>query len=162
MDLASLNIQRGRDHGLGDINEIRVDLGLSAYTSFLDLTGGDVDLANDFASVYSSIDDVDFVIGGLAESSFNGGLLGETFNTIVSDQFIRSRDGDRFFYLNDLDHLVAFDSNIESTSLSDIIRRNSTISSVQDDVFIVESEAVPEPLSILGTITAGLMGVIFV
>ena len=50
-DLAALNLQRGRDHGLGSLNAVRDDLGLSPYASFLDMTGGDTLLAGAFASI---------------------------------------------------------------------------------------------------------------
>ena len=154
-DLASLNIQRGRDHGLNDINSTRVALGLSAYDDFLDLTGGDDSLAFQLASEYNSIDDVDLWIGGLAEVHVNGGLVGETFNSILTDQFLRTRDGDRFFFTSELDHLLLLDSNFESTLLSDIILRNTNIASIQSNVFIT---AVPEPSSLALTLGIGLMG----
>ena len=154
-DLASLNIQRGRDHGLNDINSTRVALGLSAYDDFLDLTGGDDSLAFQLASEYNSIDDVDLWIGGLAEAHVNGGLVGETFNSILTDQFLRTRDGDRFFFTSELDHLLLLDSNFESTLLSDIILRNTNIASIQSNVFIT---AVPEPSSLVLTLGIGLMG----
>ena len=154
-DLASLNIQRGRDHGLNDINSTRVALGLSAYDDFLDLTGGDDSLAFQLASEYNSIDDVDLWIGGLAEAHVNGGLIGETFNSILTDQFLRTRDGDRFFFTSELDHLLLLDSNFESTLLSDIILRNTNIASIQSNVFIT---AVPEPSSLALTLGIGLMG----
>ena len=154
-DLASLNIQRGRDHGLNDINSTRVALGLSAYDDFLDLTGGDDSLAFQLASEYNSIDDVDLWIGGLAEAHVNGGLVGDTFNSILTDQFLRTRDGDRFFFTSELDHLLLLDSNFESTLLSDIILRNTNIASIQSNVFIT---AVPEPSSLVLTLGIGLMG----
>ena len=153
-DLASLNIQRGRDHGLNDINSTRVALGLSPYDDFFDLTG-DGALAAVFASEYNSIDDVDLWIGGLAEAHVNGGLVGETFNSILTDQFLRTRDGDRFFFTSELDHLLLLDSNFESTLLSDIILRNTNIASIQSNVFIT---AVPEPSSLVLTLGIGLMG----
>ena len=37
-DLASLNIQRGRDHGLADYNQARTDLGLDPVTSFSEIS----------------------------------------------------------------------------------------------------------------------------
>ncbi len=158
LDMAALDIQRGRDHGLGDLNTVRSQLGLVPYIDFLDLTGGDAALAAAFASVYGDISEVDIWIGGLAEVHVNGGLLGDTFQWIIVDQFTRLRDGDRFFYLNDLDHLIAFDPDIENTRLSGIIRRNTGIDHIQDNVFFVAqndvTRGVPEPV----TVTLGLMG----
>ena len=157
-DLASLNLQRGRDHGIPDINTVRRALGLSGYSTFLELTGGDEDLANALASIYSDIDEVDLWIAGLAEQKVNGGLLGETFSSILIDQFSRSRDGDRFFYLNELAHLNILDPTLETLTLSEIIRRNSTIDNIQDNAFLVSS--VPEADNKLGLLTFFLLGLI--
>lgn len=144
LDLASLNIQRGRDHAIGDINAVRAVLGLVAYNDFNELTGGDLSLAADFASVYNTIDDVDLWAGGLAEAHVNGGMVGETYNAILADQFTRSRDGDRFFFESNIDDLLCIDSDFESTLLSDIILRNSDINTIQSDMFLASS-TVPEP-----------------
>ncbi len=136
-DLASVNIARGREVGLPTLNEARQLLGLTPYRSFeqISSTPG---VAERFTSVYESVDDVDLWVGGIAEDAVNGGLLGETFNLIVSDQFQRSRDGDRFFYLNELDHLRVFDPDIDSTSLSGIIRENTPEDFIiQDNAFIL-------------------------
>ncbi len=38
-DLGAIDIQRNRDHGIGTINQLRHAYGLSAYTSFTQLTG---------------------------------------------------------------------------------------------------------------------------
>ena len=37
LDLAAINIQRGRERGLADFNTIRTNLGLPAYTSFSEI-----------------------------------------------------------------------------------------------------------------------------
>ena len=92
---------------------------------------------------------------GLAEAHISGGLVGETFNSILADQFLRLRDGDRFFFTSDLDRLLLLDSNFESTLLSDIILRNTDITSIQSNVFIT---AVPEPSSLMLALGAGLLG----
>lgn len=151
LDIAALDIQRVRDHGLSGLNDTRLDLGLTAFASFLEMTGGDVDLANAFASVYGDVDEVDLWIGGLAETHVSGALIGETFHHIIADQFFRLREGDRFFYLNDLDHILALAPDFEDTRLSDIIVRNTGISSIQSNVFLVPT---PEPVTAL----LGLMG----
>ncbi|MDY6785598.1 MAG: peroxidase family protein [Cyanobacteriota bacterium] len=151
-DLASLNIQRGRDHGLASYNDTRIALGLGAATSFADITS-DVSIQNALASVYSSADEIDLWVGGLAEERVNSGLVGELFNTIIADQFERLRDGDRFFYQNDLD-LLALVPDIGDTQLSDIIRRNSAISTIQDNAFIVVQD-VPEPSTLIAMLLLG-------
>jgi peroxidase len=128
-DLVSLNIQRGRDHGLADLNTVREAYGLTAYTSFDELTGGDIDLADKFELVYDSINDVDVWIGGLSEQHVNGGVVGETFGAIIADQFTRLRDGDRFFYEGD-EYLEIFkDAGIadKKVTLADIIEDNSDV-----------------------------------
>ncbi|MGH6645220.1 MAG: peroxidase family protein, partial [Bradyrhizobium sp.] len=51
LDLASLNIQRGRDHGLSDYNSTRAAIGLPKVTSFAQITD-DVDVQNALQSLY--------------------------------------------------------------------------------------------------------------
>ena len=159
-DLASLNIQRGREHGIPDINTVRIALGLMPYNNFLELTGGNIELAMAFESVYASIDDVDLWIAGLAESHVNGGLVGETFWTILVDQFKRSRDGDRFFYQIDTEiaDIMLFDPDFDSTTLSNIIKRNSSITNIQDNVFIYVST--PESSTVFPLLVVGIAGLI--
>ena len=62
----------------------------------------------------------------------------------IRDRFVRSRDGDRFFFESTLDDLLWIDSEFESTLLSDIILRNTDIVSLQSNVFL-SATAVPEP-----------------
>ncbi len=95
LDLAALNIQRGRDHGLADYNATRVAYGLAPVDSFDDITS-DVALQETLAEVYGSVEDVDLWIGSLAEDHLQGSSVGELVRTIVADQFQRLRDGDRF------------------------------------------------------------------
>ena len=148
-DLASLNIQRGRDHGLGSLNQVRQALGLDVYEDFFTLTGGNTHLANALSLVYDSVDDVELWVGGLAEVEINGGLVGETFNVIIKDQFTRVAEGDRFFFARDvhlssLENILALD--VAKTSLADIIRQNSHISNIQDRAFLVKNtKSTPEP-----------------
>jgi len=134
-DLASLNIQRGREHGLPSYNQFRVDLGLGAKTTFLDVTGGDADLAAKLASVYASVNDIDLWVGGLSEPAVPGGMVGDTFGTILKRQFEKVRDGDRYWYQNRGLNSMQLDM-IENTLLSDIIRRNTDIESIQQNVFL--------------------------
>ncbi len=139
-DLASVNIQRGRDHGLAGYNGVRKAYDLKRVRSFSDVTS-DLDLQAALAEAYDSVDDMDLWVAGLAEDHVPSGLVGETFHAILTDQFVRLRDGDRFWYRNDL----YFTSNptlmeqVESTMLADIIRRNTRVGDeLQDHVFLVQ------------------------
>ncbi|MCA8998627.1 MAG: VCBS repeat-containing protein [Planctomycetaceae bacterium] len=142
LDLASLNIARGRDHGLASYNEVRVALGLSPALTFADISS-DSNVQANLASVYDSVDDVDLWVGGLAEDHVPGSQVGETFQTILVDQFERLRDGDRFWYQNvfsgrELD-------GIERTTLAGILERNTELSGLQENVFYASDDVITAP-----------------
>jgi len=134
LDLISLNIQRGRDLGLPDFNTLRADYGLPPKSAFTAVTS-DPALAAGLASVYATVNDLDPFVGLLIEDDAPGSIVGETLRAVLVDQFVRSRDGDRFFYQRDLAAPIL--SLIQSTKLSDIIKRNTSISNLQPYVFYV-------------------------
>lgn len=158
-DLASLNIQRGRDHGLPSYNEYRDLFGLARAVDFTDITGGDAALAALFDSLYSGdIDAVDLWIGGLAETHVNGGMVGETFWHILADQFTRLRDGDRFAFLDrdEMAELLVLDPMFDNhTSLNYIIERNTHYTGMPESMFLSPARA-PAP----GTLLLLLIGAV--
>lgn len=127
-DLASLNIQRGRDHGLPDYNSVREAYGLNPVTSFTEISS-DPEVQSKLESAYGDVNNIDLWVGGLAEDNAPGALVGKTVKAVLSDQFTRVRDGDRFWYEND----PFFTQNndlmyeIKTTTLSDIIKRNTSM-----------------------------------
>lgn len=133
LDLASLNIQRGRDHGLGDYNSIRAAYGLRPVISFAQITS-DTELQGKLQELYGNVNNIDPWVGMLAENHVPGASVGPTMRAVISNQFTRLRDGDRFFYQN-VYHgaTLAF---LESTTLADVIRRNTEISNLQPNVFV--------------------------
>ena len=133
MDLASINIQRGRDLGLPDYNQARVDFGLAPVSSFDQITS-DPTLSAALAAVYGTVDKVDLWVGGLAEAHVPGGTVGELFATIIADQFRRARDGDRFWFENNQFPPSELDQ-IRATTLSDLVLRNTSIAALPDNVF---------------------------
>ncbi|MDP7015767.1 MAG: peroxidase family protein [Pirellulaceae bacterium] len=143
-DLASLNIQRGRDHGLPDYNQARVELGLDPVESFSDITS-DADLAARLEELYGDVDNIDVWVGGLAEDHAPGSNLGELFTTVIARQFENLRDGDRFWYQNTLSGRQL--AQIEHTTLADVISRNTGVADLQENVFFIPGEqpaTVPE------------------
>ncbi|MEO0513793.1 MAG: peroxidase family protein [Planctomycetota bacterium] len=143
LDLLALNIQRGRDHGIGTFNDLRVAFGLSAYTSFSELTD-DAALAAALASVYADVDEMDMWIGLMSEDSAAGGILGETLTLAMIDQFERLRDGDRFYYENDAE-LTLYLGLIEGMNLGDIFAMTTGVTEFAGlDVFTT----IPEPTTL--------------
>jgi len=133
LDLASLNIQRGRDHGLPDYNSVRTQLGMAAKTSFSEITSN-TDLSLALSTVYGGdISKIDMWVGGLSEDPVTGSQLGELFQYVIVDQFTRTRDGDEFWYLDRLDDEQI--DYVNNTKLSDIIARNSNATNLKENVF---------------------------
>lgn len=133
LDLAALNIQRGRDHGLPDYNTVRERFGLARVETLEDVTQNS-DYAAKLASVYTDVNDMDVWVCALCEDRLEGALVGRLLHRVFTEQFRRLRDGDRFWYENIYRGEAL--RVLERTSLSDVIRRNSTIGAeLADDVF---------------------------
>ena len=83
-DLVSLNIQRGRDHGLPSYNQTRIAMGFSPVTSFADISSN-LDTQSRLAQVYANVDAIDLWVGGLSEDPIQGSQLGALFHSIVRE-----------------------------------------------------------------------------
>jgi len=86
-------------------------------------------------NLYGNINDVDAWVGMLAEKAMPNKLFGPTVNAALTRQFADLRDGDRFFYLGNPNLTSAEKAVISSTRMSDVIRRNTTVSIMQGNVF---------------------------
>ena len=142
LDLLSINIQRGRDHGLPVFTELQELVGLTPATTFSDITS-DPQLQSALQTIYGSVDEVDSWIGALAEDPVHdGSALGPTLQIVITDQFENLMVGDRFFHLWD-EELTAGDLDlIQSSTLAEVISRNTNVTGLQANVFFV-----PEPTS---------------
>lgn len=133
-DLASLNIQRGRDHGLPSYNDMREAMGLPRAASFADVSS-DTDVQARLAAAYDDVDDMDLWVGALAEDHARGALVGKLIQAIVAEQFTALRDGDRFYFERTLPTGLA--KLVKRTRLSDVIRRNTNVDKLPRNVFRV-------------------------
>ena len=133
LDLAALNIQRGRDHGLADYNTMRSSYGLPRVTTFNQITT-DAELAARLQATYGTVDNIDVWVGGLAETHVSGGSLGPLFTKIIADQFTRLRSGDSLYFEKSLS--AADVARVKATSLSSIIKANTSLTNLQANVFI--------------------------
>ena len=63
LDLASININRGRERGLPDYNQVRLDFGLTSISSFIGITGSQ-ETADQLSDLYDgNINDIDPWVG---------------------------------------------------------------------------------------------------
>ena len=138
LDLAAVNIQRGRDRGLAGFNDLRRDLGLRPYASLGQLTR-DAALAGRLGAVYAGTEDVDAWVGILAEGAV-GGAIGETLAYVLREQFGRLRAGDRFFYARDPGLSGAERAWVGRQTLAAVIARN-TAAAVGRESFRVDDDA---------------------
>ena len=129
VDVATLNIERGRNMGLPDYNTIRTAYhpegsiymrddcprtngtdALACFNAFI----GDITVATKVRNHYQRVDNIDLWVGLLLESGQQNqhvvsqghpysktGIVGPTTAHIIAEQFLRTRDGDRLFQHGD-------------------------------------------------------------
>ena len=140
LDLVSININRGRERGLPDYNSIREQFGLPKKTDFSQITTN-TNLANSIKDIYNEdINNIDPWVGMLSEDMMEGSAVGELISVILAKQFINLRDGDRYFYLNDAGLSDLEKETIHTTRFSDLIKRNTEIDKIQNNVFFMSLE----------------------
>ena len=133
-DLASLNIQRGRDHGHPSYNDVRVAFGLPPKPDIDSMTDNFLIRARLYAA-YGSVEKIDPWVGGLAEKPLSDGLVGELWRRLFKHQFHRLRAGDRFWY--EAWFPAKWVDFIEKQTLATVIRRNTDVGSeIPDNPFI--------------------------
>ncbi|XP_046655289.1 peroxidasin-like [Daphnia pulicaria] len=143
-DLISINMQRGRDHGLPNYiqaRQIALNLKTPLPTTFDALSPTtSPEIITYFKKIYGSVNDIDLYIGGVTETKAPGSLVGPTFTYIIAKQFENLRQSDRFFY-TDVTQSVSFTAKqlveIKKVSLARIICDNSdgTVTQVQPQAF---------------------------
>ncbi|CAG9762636.1 unnamed protein product [Ceutorhynchus assimilis] len=139
LDLIAICIQRGRDHGLATYNDLRQYCGLPRANSFKDLL--DVirkENIQKLEKLYKSPDDIDLLVGGSLEKLVPGARVGKTFLCIITEQFIRTRKGDRFFFENsgDIGFTLPQLREIRKASISRWLCDNTHIKRMQPNSFV--------------------------
>jgi hypothetical protein len=144
-DLIARDIQRARDDGIGNYNQVRQAYGLSAVTSFAQITSN-VTVQHELRMAYGTTADghdnvaaVDPFVGGMAEDHAAGSNLGPLFTRALVDQFTRLRNGDRFFYLNDSFTSEEVSLLNQAPTLARVIEANTNVTNLQADVFVFKA-----------------------
>ncbi len=157
LDLAAINIARARERGLPDYNTIRGDIGLPEIKNFLEISN-DAFTAQELERIYGDVTNIDPWVGMLAEDYMPNAMFGNTIMVILEEQFQRLRDGDRFYFESDEAFTPEEIEKIKSTTLRDIIMRNTDIKIMQDNVFeaTVPEDLVEGPVLEVSTISAAI------
>jgi len=137
IDLGSLNIQRGRDHGLPDYNTVRRFYTGRAAKIFSDITSTDT-VATALKSLYGNVNNIDLWIGILSEDHLPGKSVGNTLHEMLKSQFEKLRNGDFYFYLNDPYLPNNIRNQIRNTKFSDVIKRNTNLTNIAGNPFLTE------------------------
>lgn len=135
-DVLALDIQRGRDHGLSSYTNYYKQCTGTRIDSWDDLSGvmirSDLDKLK---NAYLSVQDVDLIIGAIAEiPSIPGALVGPTLSCIIKDQMSQSLS----------DHPSAFDHILSNYSAARFLCDTAQVSRVQQNIFRLP--AVDNPL----------------
>ncbi|XP_070820449.1 eosinophil peroxidase-like [Chaetodon trifascialis] len=137
LDLASLNMQRGRDHALPGYLKWREFCGLSQPQNERQLAKvlENDKLAKSLLDLYGKPDNIDVWLGGVAEPFVRGGRVGPLFACLIATQFQRIRQGDRLWWQNEGVFTEAQRESLKQTSLSRIICDNTGITEIPEQPF---------------------------
>ena len=135
LDLAALNIQRGRDHGL-PVYRYWADYCRHVYPK---LPRPHLKYDNSMLKIlklYGSQDVIDLFVAGLAEERVSRSLIGPTFSCLFGITFSNLRDGDRFFYQHSGIFTPQQLTEINKVTLSRVICDNTAIKVIQPSAFL--------------------------
>ena len=152
LDLAAINIQRSRDHGLPGYLQYRKFCNLSEINDFDDLRSeiSDDRIRDQLRELYGHPGNIDVWVGGILEDVLPGAKVGPLFRCLLVEQFQKLRDGDRFYYEYESSFQREQLTQIRRSSLARIICDNAdNVTLVAKNVFLlgeefVECETIPQ------------------
>lgn len=131
-DLAALNIQRGRDHGLKSYAHYRKHFtGEPIMTDFDQLLEKNImtdETVTRLKDIYKNVQDIDLWTGIVSEIPVAEGIVGVVGAHIIGEQFKRLKHCDRFFYSNRNNPTTGVNSQFTSDQLKEI--RKPTLASI--------------------------------
>jgi hypothetical protein len=167
IDVVTSNIRRGRIHSTPNYHSLRQQYypsgsskqiygscgctanvtspapdPLACWQKFVDSTT----TATAMRTIYGKITNVDAYTGLLVETHNSASNFGLTATAIVLDQFKRSRDGDRFHWEGLSNQVLSGNdkSEIRHTSLTDLIKRHTSVVSINSNAFKIPTQPNPQ------------------
>ncbi|XP_026844579.1 uncharacterized protein LOC6588808 [Drosophila persimilis] len=146
----ALAVHRGRDHGVAsyvhalDICERRyADQGGANVTfdTLSQVTNIPEEYITNLRDIYQNAEDVDLLVGALLEEPAVGALFGPTISCLLTLQFEKIKQTDRFWYENEIppsSFSLEQLKSIRQTSLSGLLCGSHQVSTAQSKAFILE------------------------
>ncbi|XP_053406557.1 lactoperoxidase-like [Mercenaria mercenaria] len=139
VDLAALDIERGREWGTPAYTKYRSLCGLGDAKAWSDLLSTHTQETIDrLQLVYADPRDIDLWTGIVSETLLGTSLSGPTQSCLIGKQFANIRDGDRFWY-ETADSTTGFTldqlTEIKNVSLGKILCDNLDVSHMPEKVF---------------------------
>ena len=144
LDLTALNIQRGRDHGLPDYNNLRSMFGLRTVRNFSQISE-DQGVTATLEDLYEEVGNIDAWVGLLAETPLPNKSVGETLHAILAFQFNALRQADRFYFTRDPLLTLAEKATLSKTTLAEVIHLNTRNQTMQN-AFVASGACLPTPI----------------
>lgn len=139
-DLATLNIERGREWGTPAYYKYRTLCGVDGadISNWSELSNThDADAIAKLQSAYESVRDVDLWTGLITENKVGSSISGPTQSCLVAMQFSNIKYGDRFWY--ESSESVGFTANqlaeVKKVTLAKILCDNLNLAELPADVF---------------------------
>ncbi|XP_062998433.1 dual oxidase 2 [Elgaria multicarinata webbii] len=134
-DFVASWIQRGRDLGLSTYNKAREFFKLQPIHTWLDIQQQNQTLLKEIENMYNNnTDSLELLTGALLETDRT------LFHAIMEDQFLRLRDGDRFWFENTRNGLFSSEeiTAIRKTTFHDVLVNVTSADSgdIQGKVFV--------------------------
>ena len=147
LNLATLNIQRSRDHGLPGYNAYRNLFKIGNAKTF-DQTANEIKNSENrkiLSRLYNNDpSNLEVWVAGLAEAPLPNAILGRIFSSIIGEQFQRTRDGDRFYFERKGVFRPDRLAEIRRSSLSRMYCDNlKNVVSIQPDAFLTPTAKSP-------------------
>ncbi|KAG8038033.1 hypothetical protein G9C98_006358 [Cotesia typhae] len=141
LDLAAMNIQRAREHGIPGYLEWRKFCNFShEFDSFDELANeiSNAKVRRKLQELYGHPGNIDVWVGGILEDQLPGAKVGPLFKCLLLEQFKRTRDADRLWYENPSTFKPEQLQQIKQTSLARILCDNGdNITRIQKNVFVL-------------------------
>jgi peroxidase len=140
LDLAAMNIQRGRDHAIPPYIDWRRYCNMSEIETFDDLAKeiSSPRVRQKLRELYGHPGNIDVWVGGILEDQLPNAKVGPLFKCLLSEQFKRMRDSDRFWLENPPTFQPEQLEQIKRTSLARVLCDNGdNITRIQANVFLL-------------------------